>query len=249
MKRVVTRFKNLHGDVFMLVYPTVTSVVWHPTPELRARWLKQYGKDRFCFEEALYAQSFPEWWEFPNAKTKKWKWPAEAFPPKVAAYLLEKFTDGNNHVLLDLFAGIGGWGLGAAWTGKFRKVIMVEWDKEKCKYLKDNFSRLSISYEVLCMDVRGLDVIKSDVVTASPPCEDLTVLKFFNYNQTNKGTIPLTYFTLSYIDVVKPLIAFYENVYRKVLADMLRERGWKVVRFDMSELIPQKRVRLIGLKK
>lgn len=233
----------------MLVYPTVTSVMWHPTPELRARWLKQYGRDRFSFEEALHAQSFPEWWEFPNTKTKKWKWLAEAFPPKVAAYLLEKFTDGNNLVLLDLFAGIGGWGLGATWTGRFRKVIMVEIDKEKCKYLKDNFSRLSISYEVLCMDVRGLDVIKSDVVTASPPCEDLTVLKFFNYNETSKGTVPLTLFTMDYVEQAKPKAALYENVYRRQLADILRTRGWRAIRLDMSELIPQKRVRLIGIKR
>jgi site-specific DNA-cytosine methylase len=233
----------------MPVYPTVTSVMWHPTPELRARWLKQYGKDRFSFEEALHAQSFPSWWSFPDTKTKKWKWLAEAFPPKVVVYLLDKYTDGSNLMLLDLFAGIGGWGLGAAWTGRFKKIIMVEWDKEKCKFLENNFSKLSISYEVICMDVRDLDVIKSDVVTASPPCEDLTVLKFFNYNQTNKGTIPLTHFTLSYIDVVRPLIAFYENVYRKALADILKGMGWKVIRFNMSKIIPQKRVRLIGLKK
>ena len=231
------------------IYPTVTSVMWHPTPELRARWLKQYGKDRFSFEEALHAQSFPEWWEFPVTKTKRWKWLAEAFPPRVAAYLLDKYTDSNNLLLLDLFAGIGGWSLGAAWTGKFKKIIMVEWDREKCRFLESNFSKLSISYEVLCMDVRDLDVIKSDVVTASPPCEDLTVLKFFSYNQTNKGTIPLTYFTLSYVDESKPKAAFYENVYRKVLVDMLNRRGWRALRFDMSRLIPQKRVRLIGLKK
>jgi len=231
-----------------MIYPTVTSVMWHPTPELRERWLRQYGRDRFAFEEALYAQSFPQWWSFPESKTKRWKWLAEAFPPKVAEHLFNTYLSGGGYSLLDLFAGIGGWGLGAVQSGKFSKVIMVEVDREKCRYLNDNFSRLSISYEVLCMDVRSLDVIKSDVVTASPPCEDLTILKFFSYNRTDKGTVPLTYTTLSYVGVVKPLIAFYENVYRKVLADILRRYGWAVKRFDMSKIIPQKRVRLLGVK-
>jgi len=233
----------------MLVYPTVTSVMWHPTPELRARWLRQYGKDRFSFEEARVAQTFPEWWGFPGAKTKKWKWLAEAFPPKVAAYLLGKHAEGDSLVLLDLFAGIGGWSLGATWTGKFKKAIMVEWDKEKCRFLEDNFSKLNIDYEVICEDVRDIGVVKADVVTASPPCEDLTVLKFFSYNETSKGTLPLTLFTTDYVDQAKPKTALYENVYRRQLADVLRGSGWETIRLDMSKLIPQKRVRLIGMKK
>jgi site-specific DNA-cytosine methylase len=223
--------------------------MWHPTPELRARWLKQYGKDRFSFEEALYAQTFPSWWIFPEAKTKKWKWLGEAFPPKVAEHLFNNHVTGKDLVLLDLFAGIGGWGLGATWSGRFRKVVMVENDREKCRYLDINFSKLDVDYEIICSDVREIDIIKADVITSSPPCEDLTVLKFFNYNPTDVGTVSLTLFTISYVDKSRPVIAFYENVYRKILRDILTSYGWSVSRFDMSKIIPQKRIRLLGTKK
>ena len=231
-----------------IVYPTVTSVMWHPTPELRERWLKQYGKDRFTFEEALYAQSFPSDWRFPLSTTKKWKWLAEAFPPKVAEHLFNLYVSGSSLVLLDLFAGIGGWGLGAVWSKKFKKIIMVEIDREKCNYLKMNFEKLGMDFEVVCSDVREIDVIKADVVTASPPCEDLTILRYFSKNEINKGTVPLTVYTLEYVNKVKPMTAFYENVYSKSLVDILRKYGWYVERFDMSKIIPQKRVRLIGIK-
>jgi site-specific DNA-cytosine methylase len=232
-----------------VAYPTVTSVMWHPTPELRERWLRQYGRDRFSFEEALYAQTFPSNWLFPESKTVRWKWLGEAFPPKVAEYLFSKFVDGGNLVLLDLFAGIGGWGLGAVWSGEFSKVIMVEVDREKCRYLELNFSKLDVDFEVICNDVREIDVIRADVITASPPCEDLTVLKFFRYNETSVGTIPLTLHTIRYVEEARPRIAFYENVYRKPLAELLRRHGWHVERFDMSKLIPQKRVRLLAYRR
>jgi site-specific DNA-cytosine methylase len=230
------------------VYPTVTSVMWHPTPELRERWLRQYGKDRFTFEEALYAQTFPKEWLFPISTTKKWKWLAEGFPPKVAEYLFNTYVKGSNLVLLDLFAGIGGWGLGAVWSKKFKKIIMVEIDKEKCSYLKMNFERLGADFEVICSDVRKIDVIKADVISVSPPCEDLTILRFFSGNKISKGTVPLTVYALDYVNRVRPAIAFYENVYSKVLVDVLRKYGWHVERFDMSKIIPQKRVRLIGIR-
>ena len=231
-----------------VVYPTVTSVMWHPTPELRARWLRQYGKDRFSFEEALYAQTFPKDWIFPESTTKRWKWLAEAFPAKVAEYLFSVYVKDSGLVLLDLFAGIGGWSLGAVWSGKFRKVIMVEKDKEKCFYLRLNFERLGIDFEVICSDVREIGVIKADVIAASPPCEDLTMLRFLIKNEINKGTVPLTIWTMEYVETVKPRVAFYENVYRRQLVEILKRFGWTAKRFDMSLIIPQKRVRLIGFK-
>jgi site-specific DNA-cytosine methylase len=231
-----------------IIYPTVTSVMWHPTPELRNRWKKQYGKDRFTFEEALYAQSFPLWWHFSESKTKKWKWLGEAFPPEVAKHLFNTYLKGNNYVLLDLFAGIGGWSLGAVLSGKFRKIIMVELNREKCIYLDKNFSRFNVDYEILCMDVTNLKDIVADVIVASPPCEDMTILKHFNFNETNVGTVSLTLFTINFVEKVKPVLSFYENVYRVSLVKLLEKFGWKTQRFDMSNIIPQKRVRLLAVK-
>ncbi len=236
-----------------IVYPTVVEAWHHPPPELRERWKKQYGKERFTFEEALYAQSFPKSWIFPPQESKRWKWIAEAFPPKVAEYLFNQYLKENNLVLLDLFAGIGGWSLGAFWSNKFRKIIMVEKDREKCSYLRINFSRLGIDFEVVCEDVRNVDYLrlgKIDVVVASPPCEDLSTLRFLNkYGiRTVRGTIPLTTFTIELVEKLKPRVALYENVYRKELRRILEHHGWVCQRFDMSIIIPQKRIRLICVK-
>ena len=237
----------------MVVLPTVTSVMWHPPPELRRRWLRQYGKDRFSFEEAREAQSFPRDWVFPPEKSVRWKWLAEAFPPRVATYLLSRYVSGKDLVLLDLFAGIGGWGLGAVWSGRFAKIIMVEKDVRKCAYLRLNFRRLGVDFEVVCEDVRAVDFssVGADVITASPPCEDLTKLRFFSKsrNTVSKGTIPLTLLTVRIAEQLRPKIALYENVYRKPLKSILTSYGWDVMRFDMSRIIPQKRVRLIGVRK
>jgi len=233
------------------ILPTVTSVMWHPPPELRNRWIKEYGKDRFSFDEAREAQTFPKDWIFPPVESKRWKWLGEAFPPKVAEYLFNMYVSGNNNVLLDLFAGIGGWGLGSVWSGKFSKIIMVEIDREKCMYLDMNFRRLGISYEIICSDVRNVDYtkIRADVITASPPCEDLSMLRYFVETPSKRGTIPLTIATINIVDMLKPKIALYENVYRLELVRILERYGWKASRFDMSKLIPQKRVRLIAVKK
>lgn len=236
------------------MYPTVTSIMYKPLPDLRKRWLKQYGKDKFTFEEALYAQSFPNTWIFPEQKSRRWKWIAEAFPPKVSEYLLRAHVGGSDNVLLDLFAGIGGWSLGAFWSGKFKKIIMVEKDREKCKFLDVNFSILGIDYEVICRDVRDVDysaIGRVDVVVGSPPCEDLSPLRFFGKDgiKTFRGTIPLTVFMLDVVDSIKPRVALYENVYRIKLKELVHNRGWVCQRLDMSFIIPQKRVRLICTKR
>ena len=234
------------------IYPTVTSVMYHPVPTLRERWKKEYGKDRFTFKEALYAQTFPQNWIFPPQTAIKWKWLAEAFPPKTAEYLFNKYVKGEDNVLLDLFAGIGGWGLGAIWSGKFKKIIMVEIDRKKCLYLKHNFSRYDIDFEIICNDVRNVDYSelgKIDVISASPPCEDLTRLRYFVWHDNiNKGTIPLTAFTVQLVNELRPKVALYENVYRKPLREYLEKNGWYCKYFDMSRIIPQKRVRLIGIR-
>jgi len=235
---------------FRKLMPTVTSVMWHPNPELRERWLREYGKDRFSFEEAREAQSFPESWSFPPQKAKRWKWLAEAFPPKVALYLFSKYVKGKDLILLDLFAGIGGWSLGAVWSGKFNKIIMVEKDPEKVSHLWENFRRLGAGFRIICGDARTIDCdFHVDVVASSPPCEDLCMLRFFSYNSINKGTVSLTLFTMDLVEKLRPKVAFYENVYRIQLKEALEKRGWETYRFDMSEIIPQKRIRLIAIKK
>ena len=234
------------------VLPTVTSNMWHPMPEIRKRWLNQYGKDRFTFEEAREAQTFPSDWIFPRQKTTKWKWLAEAFPPEVSQYLFEQHVHGSNLTLLDLFAGIGGWSLGAVWSGKVSKIIMVEVDRKKSWYLRKNFRRLDVDFEVINDDVRDVNFseLDFDVVVASPPCEDFSMLRIFSKKRgvEEKGTKSLTLFVLQLVEMSRPEQAFYENVYARELRELLEVYGWRVKRFDMSKIIPQKRIRLIGVK-
>ncbi|RLJ03195.1 MAG: hypothetical protein DRP11_01380, partial [Candidatus Aenigmatarchaeota archaeon] len=68
--------------------------MWHPPYDIRKRWLLQYGKERFTFEEGLEAQTFPKSWIFPPQVSKRWKWLGEAFPPKVAEYLFRTYLEG-----------------------------------------------------------------------------------------------------------------------------------------------------------
>ena len=236
-----------------MILPTVTSIMYRPTPTLRERWIKKYGKDRFTFDEAREAQSFPFDWFFPKNNSLRWKWLAEAFPPRVAMYLFNTYlSEEKNYILLDLFGGIGGWSLGAIWTRKFSKIIIVEIDNHKCFYLKRNFQKYgNVEVEVICDDVRKINYNKLgniDVVTSSPPCEDLSILKYFDYHPTSKGTIPLTLFTIQLVNKLNPKLALYENVWRKPLVHLFEKYRWKAVRFDMSKMIPQKRIRLIAVR-
>ena len=121
---------------------TITSESWHPG--------YRFGKKRpkvGKFDVALYAQTFPPFWRFPSEESERWKWLAEAMPPLYARYLFMRFGIGGK--LLDLFAGVGGWGIGFVLSGLCEYIEMVEVDKRKCRYLELNFKLLKRETEAV----------------------------------------------------------------------------------------------------
>jgi len=217
--------------------------------------LKRWIKD---FRVAVYAQTFPPFWRWPPNVTDKWKWLGEAFPPLYARYLLLKLNARGK--LLDCFAGVGGWSLGAILTGNFTYVELVEADPAKCRYLEINFKLLKKyleyhtdgwDFNVVCCDIRRYEPTeKFDVVVGSPPCEDVSRLRALSHMLYDeiKGTMPLTHAYTELVERIRPKIAIYENVWSLKLVEALKKLGWQVEKHDMSIVIPQRRVRLIAFK-
>ena len=237
-----------------MVWYTITPNIFHPNG---SRWEKRRKVDDI--RVAMYAQTFPQFWVLPATKTKAFKYVGEAFPPLYARYLLLKFNASGK--MLDMFAGIGGWSLGAILTGSIRYVEMVEIDREKCKYLELNFKQLKKfteghvepwDYNVVCLDVREYEPTeKFDVVVGSPPCEDFSKLRALSkmFGVEIKGTLPLTSRYIELVDKIKPKIALYENVYALKIKELLEKHGYKVEKHNMFNIIPQRRVRLIAYKR
>jgi len=234
------------------VWYTITSDSWHPGG--RAFRIRP---DIKSFKVALYAQSFPSFWHFPSEETTRWKWLGEAMPPLYARHLFLRFKVKGR--LLDLFAGVGGWSLGFVLTGHCRYVEMVEIDRRKCQYLELNFRRLKQlteghvedwDFNVICSDVRNYEPgEKFDVVVASPPCEDYSVLRALSkmYGLELKGTLPLTTWYLEFVRRHNPPLALYENVVANKIKEVLLRYGWRVETHDMSTIIPQRRRRIIAI--
>ena len=236
-----------------MVWYTITPNIFHPNSQT---WRKRKKVDDI--RVAMYSQTFPSFWILPQSKTRAFKWVGEAFPPLYARYLLLKFKASGK--LLDLFAGIGGWSLGAILTGNIRYVEMVEIDKEKCKYLEINFKQLKRftenhvepwDYNVVCMDAREYEPSeKFDIITGSPPCEDFSRLRALSrmYGVELKGTLPLTSRYIEIVVKTGPKLALYENVYALKIKEFLEKHGFRVEKHNMFEIIPQRRIRLIAYK-
>jgi len=242
----------------MKMWYTIVSDSWHPGGR---KW-RPFRPKIESFEVALYAQTFPSWWKFPQERTVKWKWLSEAFPPIYAHFLFSYKLGLEDFTLLDLFAGIGGWSLGAVISGA-RKVVMIEIDKRKCQYLETNFTILKryleghhdFEFKIIRGDVR--EVLKDgpkeefDVIVASPPCEDASVLRALShtYGLELRGTFPLTRWYLEWCEKYESPLALYENVISTKLEEMLRRYGWTVEKHDMGKVIPQRRRRIIAIRK
>jgi len=234
------------------VWFTITSDSWHP-----GGLSYRFRPTVKSFKAALYAQTFPPFWRFPGEESVRWKWLGEAMPPLYARHLFTRFkTKGK---LLDLFAGIGGWGLGFVLTGNCHYIEMVEIDRRKCQYLEINFKELrrlveghvdDFEFNVIRGDVRDYEPSeKFDVITASPPCEDYSVLRALSlrYGVELKGTLPLTRWYLEFIREQNPPLALYENVPSNKIREVLSRYGWRVEVHDMSSVIPQRRRRIIAI--
>jgi len=210
---------------------------------------------RFDENLALWMQTFPPFLLSRLPKTHLIDYLADAVPP-FAVYHLFKENQVKGKTVLDLFAGIGGWSIGA-FLYSFPSPIYVEaveLNERKVKVLDMIFRELKkynedFEYNILNIDIRKYDPVEGfDVVTGSPPCEDYTPLNAFRNFRVYAGTHELTQEYLRVVNSVRPVYAFYENVYAEPLVESLREAGFETKKIDFSQYIPQRRRRLVALR-
>jgi site-specific DNA-cytosine methylase len=215
----------------------------------------RYNK-RFDENLALWMQTFPPFLLYRLSKSDLIDYLADAVPPFVV-YHIFKDNRIRGKTMLDLFAGIGGWSIGA-FLYFFPQPIYVEAveiDMGKVRVLEMVFKELKkynqdFEYNVIKTDVRKYEPSqKFDIVSGSPPCEDYTPLNAFRGFKTYAGTDQLTQEYLRVVNSVKPTYAFYENVYAEPLVNLLKKEGFETKKIDFSQYIPQHRERLIALRK
>jgi len=211
---------------------------------------------RFDENLALWMQTFPPFLLFKLPKNDLIDYLADAIPP-FAVYHLFKENQVKGKTMLDLFAGIGGWSIGAFlyFFPQPLYVEAVEIDARKVKVLNMIFKEMKkyneeFEYNILNVDIRKYEPPKKfDIVVGSPPCEDYTPLNAFRNFRLYAGSDELTQEYLRVVNSVKPVYAFYENVYAEPLVNSLKKEGFETKKIDFSQYIPQHRERLIGIRK
>ena len=215
----------------------------------------RYNK-RFDENLALWMQTFPPFLLYRLSKKDLIDYLADAVPP-FAVYHLFKENQVKGKTILDLFAGIGGWSIGAFlyFFPQPLYIEAVEIDAGKARVLNMIFKELKryneeFEYNIINIDIRKYEPSKKfDIVTGSPPCEDYTPLNAFRNFRLYAGTDELTQEYLRIVNSVKPAYAFYENVYVEPLVSALKKEGFETKKIDFSKYIPQHRERLVALKK
>lgn len=225
-------------------------------PTVAGNWdrMAEY-REKFNEDIALWVQGYPPMLRYyVNNRRELIDMLADTMPPLVA-YNLFRIHGVKARRMIDLFAGIGGWSLGFALYAYPENVYIeaVELDRKKArilelllKYVKSFYNELE--FNVIIMDVRNYEVPNDiDVLTASPPCEDISPLNAFRGFKEYKHTVDLT---RVFVEKVKGrnMGIFYENVYDKRLASLLADNGFSVEKVDFSQYIPQRRIRLIATK-
>jgi site-specific DNA-cytosine methylase len=216
---------------------------------------KRYNR-RFDENLALWMQTFPPFLLHKLSKNDLIDYLADAVPP-FAVYHLFKENQVRGNTMLDLFAGIGGWSIGAFlyFFPQPFYVEAVEIDNRKVKVLNMILKELKkyndkFEYNIINIDIRKYEPSKKfDIVAGSPPCEDYTPLNAFRNFRLYAGTDELTQEYLRIVNTVKPTYAFYENVYAEPLVNALKKEGFETKKIDFSQYIPQHRERLIALRK
>ena len=214
----------------------------------------RYSK-RFDENLALWMQTFPPFLLLRLSKSELIDYLADAVPP-FGIYSIFREEKVKGKTLLDLFAGIGGWSIGAFlyFFPQSMYVEAVEVNKGKVRVLNMIFKELKkynegFEYNIVNEDVRKYEPSQRfDIVTGSPPCEDYTPLNAFRGFKVYAGTDELTREYLRVVNAVRPSYAFYENVYAEPLVQLLRKEGFEIRKVDFSQYIPQHRERLIGVR-
>ncbi|MBN1281912.1 MAG: DNA cytosine methyltransferase [Alphaproteobacteria bacterium] len=162
--------------------------------------------------------------------------------------MLSKFKIG------ELFAGIGGIGLGFEKAG-FNVVWANEIDQKACHTYMQNFK-----CKVYCQDMKTIDpskLDKIDILTGGFPCQPYSIAGYQKGFSDERGG-NIFYDIIRYIKILKPRVVFLENVKNllshdkgntfKIILNALEDEGYsikyKVMKTSEYSDVPQARERV-----
>jgi DNA (cytosine-5)-methyltransferase 1 len=128
----------------------------------------------------------------------------------------------------ELFAGIGGIGLGFKKAG-FNVVWANEIDTNACTTYRSNFSHTVINKDMTKIDP-SKELGKVDIITGGFPCQAFSIAGYMKGFKDDRGN--LFFDILRFIKAIKPRVVFLENV--KNLSAHDSGRTFKIIQ---SELI------------
>lgn len=133
----------------------------------------------------------------------------------------------------ELFAGIGGIGLGFQEAG-FELTWANEIDERACLTYSKNFKHLLINKDM--RDVNPNELPSIDILTGGFPCQAFSIAGYRKGFNDDRGN--LFFDILRYIDILQPKVVFLENVKNltthdngntfKVIQEKLKEAGYHI---------------------
>jgi len=129
----------------------------------------------------------------------------------------------------ELFAGIGGIGLGFQKAG-FEILWANEIDAKACVTYSKNFKHLLMNCDMQKIDPKKLE--KIDILTGGFPCQAFSIAGYRKGFKDDRGNI--FFDIIRYIKVLKPRVVFLENV--KNLAGHDKGRTFKIIQKELAEV-------------
>jgi len=127
--------------------------------------------------------------------------------------------------VLDLFSGIGGFGLGLENTGHFKVKAFCEIEPHCARILKNNFKGIPVFNDITSLNIKEGEY---DVFTGGFPCQDISIAGKNKGIGGEKSGLWKEYKRL--IKQGKPKYAIIENVFA------LLSRGIEVILQDLAEI-------------
>jgi len=182
-------------------YPTVLNV---------CTFLNNYGTE-FSLRDYARVQNFPEDYKFVGTSQEIKRQIGEAVSPKMGEYIIKKYITGKSYI--ELFAGCGGFSLGAERLGKECK-----WCNDFNKYSGYTFKLNFPKTEVFVGDILDIDekkILKEigevDFIMGGPPCQGFSSAGHrLGFKEDSRNQLYLEF--LRFVNKFKPKQFIMENV-------------------------------------
>lgn len=138
-------------------------------------------------------------------------------------------TDNDKHTVGELFAGIGGIGLGFKQAG-FNIIWANEIDRNAITTYISNFNHTVINMDIKLIDTDTVPDV--DILTGGFPCQAFSIAGYQNGFDDDRGNI--FFEILRFIRAKKPKVIFLENV--KNLHSHNKGHTYKVIYESLTEL-------------